>query len=138
MSKFFALEMASEVAKHPKLTISHGLLGLFKKATYKPTGSVVESYSNCYKLDDALQIRDLINADDKEFEQKLTTIGKIDCDPKANFHLDLCISHDCRFVAMQLNHVADDEVMHITPIRYIEGKMAEKFEDSLLNTSDAD
>ena len=54
----------------------------------------------------------------------LSEMLKFMCNDNSLFRLDLCISHDCHFIAMQLNHVNGDEITHITPIRYFEGNDA--------------
>lgn len=129
MSKFYELAMSKEVSKHPSIKETHGFLGCFKRAIYSPTSSIVESFSNYYKECDAKLIKKLIDGKDDEIDRNLEALSGIDCTKDASFRLDLCISHDSQFIAMQLNHEANGTLTHITPIRYFEGAMAQKVED---------
>lgn len=129
MSKFFALEMSHEVSKHPKLNVSKGFLGFCRKVTYIPTDSQVESYSNYYAKQDAERIRDLINCSDDKAQSQVDAFQPIETQPGSSFRLDLCVSDDAQFIAMQLNHVANGVMTHITPIRYFEGALAKQVEN---------
>jgi len=129
MSKFFALDMAHEVSKHPQIKSTSGIFGHFKTVIYVPTESKMESYSNYYKESDARLLKNLIECPDEEIEQKISALSETDSINEANFRLDLCISQDAQFVAMQLNHVADGVITHITPIRYFVGQMAQRVEE---------
>lgn len=129
MSKFFALEMSHEVSKHPKLNVTKGFLGFFRKVIYTPTDSPVESYSNFYAKQDAERIRDLINCSDEKAQSQVDTFKTIETQPDSSFRLDLCVSDDAHFIAMQLNHVANGVMTHITPIRYFEGALAQQIEN---------
>jgi len=129
MSKFHAIEMADEVAKHPHITYSKGLFGKFGQVVYSPTSSKMESYSNYYNEAVARQFQTLINSNDENLSQSLKPLLNTKCEDSTNFRLDLCISHDSRFIAMQLNHVADGTITHITPVRYFEGDEAQMVDD---------
>lgn len=130
MSKFFALNMAREVAKHPSIKQRHYLFGLIHSTVYVPTNSAVESYSNYYNEADARLFKNLIESPSDQLQANVESLTKVECTPGANFRLDLCISHDGQFVAMQLNHVVNEVVTHITPIRYFEGKDAETVDNT--------
>lgn len=128
MSKFHSLYMADEVAKHPLIKDESQFFGLWQKTIYIPTGSQVESFSNFYNENDAKRFKELIECPEKELAQYTKDLTEIECTPGANFRLDLCISQDCQFVAMQLNHVGKETMTHITPIRYFEGDIAKEVE----------
>lgn len=130
MSKFFALNMAREVAKHPSIHQREYLFGLFRSTVYVPTNSAVESYSNYYSEEDARLFKNLIECKSEKLQESVDSLAKVECSPGSNFRLDLCISHDGQFVAMQLNHVDNEVVTHITPIRYFEGKEAETVDNT--------
>lgn len=129
MSKFNALRMAQEVAKYPQIAIRDSFFGLFSETVYKPTESKVESYSNYYDADNGLVFRRLIECPDEHLSEMLQSLHETHQDKQGRFRLDLCISEDCRFIAMQLNEVSAESVHHLTPIRYFEGKEAEQVED---------
>lgn len=124
MSKFYALKMAQEVASHPMISQQDHLFGLIHDVVYKPTESKVESYSNYYTEEDARLFKNLIESKENDLNVSLNPLENVMCNSKSMFRLDLCVSHDSRFIAMQLNHVNGDEITHITPIRYFEGEDA--------------
>lgn len=129
MSKFYALKMAQEVAMHPMIKKKDRLFGLLHNVVYKPTDSIIESYSNYYTEEDALLFKNLIESSEEQFNDNIKMLTNVNCAPNAKFRLDLCISHDGKFVAMQLNHVTEDSTTHITSIRYFEGEKAEKVDN---------
>ena len=116
--------MAREVAKHPLIADQEHLFGLIHNVVYKPTDSKIESYSNYYTEEDARLFKNLIEGKDGNLQEELNPLEKVMCNEESLFRLDLCISHDCHFIAMQLNHVNGKEITHITPIRYFEGNDA--------------
>ena len=124
MSKFYALKMAQEVANHPMIAEHAHLFGLIHNVVYKPTDSKMESYSNYYTEEDARLFKNLIESKDADLKVSLNPLEKVMCNSESMFRLDLCISHDSRFIAMQLNHVNGKDITHITPIRYFEGEEA--------------
>lgn len=126
MSKFYALEMAKTVSAHPNLMKQDRFFGLLHNVVYKPTDSIVESYSNYYKEEDAQRFKSLIESKDEQLEAHIESLKDAYCEPGESFRLDICASQDGQFIAMQLNHVANNITTHITPIRYFEGKEALK------------
>lgn len=126
MSKFYALQMATEVVKHHNIAETNGFLGHFKHAFYRPTNSMVESYCNYYNEPEARKIQSLIDSTDEQLDEHLSALSETNCVSSASFRLDMCVSQDCRFIAMQLNHVAGDVVTHLTSIRYFEDETALK------------
>ena len=129
MSRFYALKMAQEVAQLPMIAEKQHLFGLIHNVVYSPTSSKMESYSNYYKEEDAQLFKNLIESNSSELATKLNPLEKVECNTDSKFRLDLCVSHDSKFVAMQLNHVSESGVTHITPIRYFEGAEAEAVTD---------
>ena len=119
MSKFNKLDMAKEVAKHPQIILKNHFFGL-------PTSSEVESYSNYYQDKDALLFRNLIDASASDLEQNLKPLEDVETKEDGKYRLDLCVSHDGQFIAMQLNEVVGDVVKHLTPVRYFMGEEAQK------------
>lgn len=126
MSKFFALKMAEEVANHPRLATQDRFFGLMRDVVYKPTDSKLASFSNFYKDTDAQLFKNLIECTSDQLDSKVDLLKDAYCTPDSSFRLDICVSEDGRFIAMQLNHVADNVTTHITPIRYFEGEEAQK------------
>ena len=124
MSRFFALKMAEEVANHPMIAKENHLFGLLHDVVYKPTESKMESFSNYYKESDAQLFKNLIECKSDQLESTVNSLKDAYCTDDSSFRLDLCVSKDGQFIAMQLNHIANDVTTHITPIRYFVGKEA--------------
>ena len=124
MSKFYAIKMAEEVASHPNILKESFFFGLFHHVKYKPTGSKIESFSNFYKDTDAQLFKNLIESKEGQLESNVASLKEAYCTDDSSFRLDICVSKDGQFIAMQLNHIADDTLTHITPIRYFEGTEA--------------
>ena len=126
MSKFYNLDMAKEVALHPQIVEASHFFGLLKDIVYAPTSSQVESYSNFYNDNDAQLFKLLIDSPTSKLEESLKPLETVETTDDGRYRLDLCISHDGQFIAMQLNRIAKDVTTHITPIRYFVGKDAER------------
>ncbi len=131
MSKFYALNMAQEVAKYPQIANKDTFFGLIHQTVYQPTQSKVESFSNYYNAENGQVFRELIECPKEQLNQLLDTLQETHQDKEGKYRLDLCISEDCKFVAMQLNEVKGSNTFHLTPIRYFEGKEAESVENLL-------
>jgi len=127
MSKFLALNMANEVAKNPQVSVETSIFGLHTSAKYQPTHSKIDSFSNFYGTTG----RDILERilESKDVEKALESIEEIECIEDGKYRLDLCISRDHQFVAMQLIELTDNAEKHLSPIRYYEGKEAEKIEN---------
>ena len=126
MSNFNKLAMAKEVSKHPQIVIKNHFFGLIGNTVYAPTSSEVESYSNYYEDKDAALFRNLIDASASDLEQNLKPLENVETIEEGKYRLDLCVSHDGQFIAMQLNEVENDNTRHITPVRYFMGEEAMK------------
>ena len=126
MSKFNKLDMAKEVAKHPQIVLKNHFFGLFGNTVYAPTSSEVESYSNYYEDKEAFLFRNLIDASASDLEQNLKPLEDVETKEDGKYRLDLCVSHDGQFIAMQLNEVVNDVAKHLTPVRYFIGEEAQK------------
>ncbi len=127
MSKFLALNMANEVAKNPQVSLEKTVFGLHTSAKYQPTHSTIDSFSNFYGVTG----RDILERilESKNVDDAVASVEEIECVEDGKYRLDLCISRDHQFVAMQLNEVTDTAERHLSPIRYYEGKEAEKIEN---------
>ncbi len=127
MSKFLALNMANEVAKNPQVSLEKSVFGLHTSAQYQPTHSKIDSFSNFYGTTG----RDILERilDSKNVDDAIESVNEIECDESGKYRLDLCISRDHKFIAMQLNEVTDSAEKHLSPIRYYEGEDAEKIEN---------
>lgn len=130
MSKFFKLNMANEVARNPHVVIRHHLFGMLTSVLYSPTQSPIESYSNYYDKEQGEFFLQLINSSDGHLSEAIGNAHDIEVQPQGGcYRLDLCLSSDHRFIALQLNEVQGQSQRPLTPIRYFEGDQAELIEN---------
>ena len=128
MSRFFSVEMASAVSKHPHVSIKKSLFGLFAKAYYNVTKSQIGSYENSYSRETGERIKPLFSIGDKEVIGCTKDIGLLHQQPNGNYRLDICISRDRQFIALQLFHFENLMYRPVTDVRYFEGEQAEAIE----------
>ena len=128
MSKFFNLNMANEVAQNPHVVIRHHLFGMLTSVLYGPTQSPIESYSNYYGKEQGEFFLQLINSSEGHLTDAIGSAHDIEAQPQGGYRLDLCLSSDHRFIALQLNEVQGETPHPLTPIRYFEGDQAEMVE----------
>lgn len=128
MSLFFSVEMASAVSKHPHVSIKKSLFGLFAKAYYNVTKSQIGSYENSYSRETGERIKPLFSIGDKYVIGCTKDIGLLHQQPNGNYRLDICISRDRQFIALQLFHFENLMYRPVTDVRYFEGEQAEAIE----------
>lgn len=128
MSRFFSVEMASAVSKHPHVSIKKSLFGLFAKAYYNVTKSQIGSYENSYSRETGERIKPLFSIEDKYVIGCTKDIGLLHQQPNGNYRLDICISRDRQFIALQLFHFENLMYRPVTDVRYFEGEQAEAIE----------
>ena len=125
MANFKNLQMDNALLVHEKLSIKSTLFGLKKRLVYIPTGSPVKVIRNNYHADAIDQLQRIIESDGKglaamvkSFRAKKQSIG--------NVELDICLSDDKNFVALQLLRFGDEYAYHtITEPAFFEGEQAQ-------------
>ena len=128
MSRFFSVFMASAVSKHPHVSIKKSLFGLFAKSYYNVTKSQIGSYENSYSRETGERIKPLFSIGDKYVIGCTKDIGLLHQQPNGNYRLDICISRDRQFIALQLFHFENLMYRPVTDVRYFEGEQAEAIE----------
>ncbi len=125
MANFNNLQMANALLAHEKLSVKSTLFGLKKQLVYFPTGSPLKVIKDNYHADAIDQLQRVINSDSKglaaavkSFHAKKQPIG--------NVELDICVSEDKNFVALQLLRFGDEYAYHpITGPVFFEGEQAQ-------------
>lgn len=131
MSKFSLIELSNTVALHPKVSIVKGFFGLTEKAVYTPTRSKIESYENYFNHEVGMEIKQIIDAPIEKVEETINSLPDFKNEANGDIRMDICISHDHRFVAMQLNQLSGEKYEPISKVCFLEGDPAEKFEAKL-------
>ena len=128
MSRFFSVEIASTVSEHPHVSIKKSFFGLFANAYYNVTNSQIDSYENSYSRETGERIKPLFSVEDKYVIGCAKDIGSLYQQPNGNYRLDICISRDRQFIALQLFHFENLMYRPVTDVRYFEGEQAEAIE----------
>lgn len=128
MSRFFSVEIASAVSEHPHVSIKKSFFGLFANAYYNITNSQIDSYENSYSRETGERIKPLFSVGDKYVIGCTKDIGSLHQQPNGNYRLDICISRDRQFIALQLFHFENLMYRPVTDVRYFEGEQAEAIE----------
>ncbi len=131
MSKFSLIELSNTVVLHPNVSVVKGFFGFSEKAIYTPTRSKIESYENYFTKEVGLAIKQIIDAPTDKIEETIESLPDFACEEKGDIRMDICISHDHKFVAMQLNENDGKEYQPFSKVCFLEGKSAEMFEAKL-------
>ncbi len=117
--------MANDLLAHEKLSVKSILFGLKKRLVYIPTGSPVKVIRDNYHADAVDQLQRIIESDDKGLAAAVKSF-RAKKQPIGNVELDICLSEDKNFVAMQLLRFGDEYAYHpITEPAFFEGEQAQ-------------
>ena len=125
MANFNHLQMAQALLSNNNLSVQTTLFGLKKCLVYMPTGSPVKVSRYNYHADAIAPLQRIIESDGKgltaavkAFRAQKQAIG--------NVELDVCISQDKNFVALQLLQFGDEYAYHpISKPVFFEGEQAQ-------------
>lgn len=117
--------MASAVAQNNHISIQKSLFGLVQKAVYTPTGSPVDAFQLDYSQETAASLTRLLSAPAEELKSVVDSIGHLPTAHIGNVRLELCLSRDHQFAAMQLFRYADFDYRPDSGVRILEGSDAE-------------
>ena len=108
-----------------------GIFGLSKKAYYSPTKSQIESYENYFCQEVGMQIKQIIDAPLEKVDETIQSLPDFENQKTGDVRMDICISHDHKFVAMQLYKLENGNYEPMSKISFLEGESAELFEGKL-------
>ena len=133
MANFNKLQMANALLAHEKLSIKSTLFGLKKQLVYIPTGSPLKVIRDNYHADAIDQLQRIIESDSKGLAAAVKAF-RVKKQPIGNVELDICISDDKNFVALQLLQFGDEYAYHpITDPAFFEGEQAQLIASTLCN-----
>ncbi|MBQ9665304.1 MAG: hypothetical protein IJV33_02375 [Bacteroidaceae bacterium] len=126
------MEIAAAVSAHENIYVKQGFFGFRTKVYYKPTLSEVDSIRNYYTLSSGNEIHQFL----LQFQNDPSCAEKAQLsmtyDPNGGYSLEMCVSRDGRFFALQLFRYSDLYYNAITDIKIYEGKEAELLRKALL------
>ena len=117
--------MGQALLNNNNLTVKSTLFGLMKRLVYVPTGSPVKVIRDNYHVDAIAPLQRIIESEPKGLAAAIKSF-RAKKQPIGNVELDICISDDKNFVALQLLQFGDEYAYHpITEPVFFEGEQAQ-------------
>lgn len=124
MSSFKSLEMAAVVSSYKNITIKKSLFST--KAIYTPTGSPVKAIVLEYSPSEGERLERLLDMPADKMAAEMAK-GKPTAGANGNFRLEVCLSEDHQFCALQLFRFADFSYSPLFEPRFYEGETVEYY-----------
>lgn len=125
MSSFKSLEMAAAVSAYKNITIKKSLFST--KAVYTPTGSPVQAIVLEYSPMEGERVERLLDMPLDKMAADIEQKGKPRTGANGNYRLEVCLSEDRQFCALQLFRFADFSYRPLFEPRFYEGETVEYY-----------
>lgn len=119
MSSIKNLDMAAAVSAYKNITIKKSLFST--KAIYTPTGSTVKAMVLEYSPSEGEKVKRLLDMPLDKMTADIEQKGKPKTGVNDNFRLEVCLSDDHQFCALQLFRFADFSYHPFYEPRFYEG-----------------
>lgn len=117
--------MAEALLSNNNLSVESTLFGLIKRLVYAPTGSPVKVFRYNYHADAMAPLQRIIESEDKGLNAAVKAF-RAQKQAVGNVELDVCLSQDKNFVALQLLQFGDEYAYHpISSPAFFEGEQAQ-------------
>ena len=116
--------MAAAVSSHQHITIKKSLF--FTKLYYKPTQSRIRAMVLDYSPSEGERLERLLNMPANKINSEIQRKGKPVTDTIGNFRLEICLSDDHQFCAVQLFRFSDYSYHAVIDPRFYEGNDSEQ------------
>ena len=123
MSSIKSLDMAAAVSAYKNITIKKSLFST--KAIYTPTGSIVKAMVLEYSPSEGEKVQHLLDMPLDKMAADIAQKGKPATGVNGNFRLEICLSDDHQFCALQLFRFADFSYRSLFDPRFYEGNDVE-------------
>lgn len=124
MPSIKSLEMAAAVSSYKDIIIKKSWFST--KAIYTPTGSPVRAIVQEYSPSEGKRAEHLLTMPLDKMAADIQQKGKPETSANGNYRLELCLSDDHQFCALQLFRFADFGYHPLFDIRFHEGKEVEQ------------
>jgi len=124
MSSFKNLDMAAAVSAYDHITIKKSLFST--KVIYTPTGSPVKVMALDYSPAEGEKVERLLNMPLDKMAASIEQNGKPAAGVNGNYRLEVCLSDDRQFCAIQLFRFADFSYRPLFDARFYEGNDVER------------
>ena len=125
MSSIKNLEMAAALSAYPHIEIKKSLFST--KAIYTPTQSQAKAIILEYTPSEGERVEHLLEMPLDKMAADIQQKGKPVAGANGNFRLELCLSDDHQFCALQLFRFGDFRYKPVFEPRFYEGKDVEPF-----------
>lgn len=125
MSRFNSVEMAKTVSQYPQVEIKKSFFGLFTKAFYRPTNSPIGSYAKYFTREALEDLELLLNLNKDNCREKTSHLVLCEAVANGNLLLEMCLSNDRRFIALQLSQYHNLSYRPLSDVTYYEDETAE-------------
>ena len=119
MSSFKHLEMADAVSAYKNITVKKSLFST--KAIYTPTQSSVKASTLEYSPSEGERMERLLDMEPEKMAEEIKKKGKPATTGNGNFRMEVCLSDDHQFCALQLFRFADFMYNPLSDPRFYEG-----------------
>ena len=123
MSSIKSLEMAAALSAYPHITIKKSLFST--KAIYMPTQSQAKAIILEYNPSEGERVKHLLTIPLDMMAEEIAQKGKPVSGANGNYRLELCLSDDHQFCALQLFRFGDFRYNPIFEPRFYTGKDVE-------------
>ena len=123
MSSIKNLEMAAALSAYQHIQIKKSLFST--KAIYTPTQSQTKAVILEYTPSEGERVARLLDMPLDKMAADIQQKGKPVAGANGNFRLELCLSDDCQFCALQLFRFGDFQYKPVFEPRFYEGKDVE-------------
>ena len=123
MSSIKNLEMAAALSAYSHIEIKKSLFST--KAIYTPTQSRAQAIVLEYTPTEGEHVERLLNMPLDKMAAEIQHKGKPAAGENGNYRLELCLSDDHQFCAVQLYHFVDFQYKPVFEPRFYEGKDAD-------------
>ncbi len=123
MPSIKSLEMAAAVSSYRNITIHKSFFST--KAVYAPTQSPVKVMVLEYSPSEGERVNSLLNMPLDQMVAEIIRNGKPATGANGNFRMEVCISNDEHFCALQLFRFKDFKYRPLFETRFYEGKDVE-------------
>ncbi|MBQ6747178.1 MAG: hypothetical protein IJR07_09080 [Bacteroidaceae bacterium] len=132
MASLKNLTMFADIVKNEHIDIRKSFFGLREKYYFNQTGSELEVKQIEFTTEAGKQLEVLLKTPINKLADTLADCGKIQQRPMSNVRLDICVSKDRQFLALQLFNYYDLMFHPVTGVRVLEGKNAQLMANAVL------
>ena len=124
MASIKSLEMGKAVSGHIHVAIKKSFFWLKQTGIYTPTMSPIEVRIYDFNQDLGRRIEKMLNSTEDKLEEAVKDIGRINSVTIGNVQLEVCLSQDHQFAALQLFRYAELMYHPVTQVKFYEGEKA--------------